>query len=280
MRPDNRVIQAMWVGPSLSLMEQLGIRSFLANGHEYHLYVYEIPAGVPPGTTLKDANEIVHQSRIWRYKQEGFAKGSISGFSELFRYTLLHKKGGWWVDSDVVCLRPFDHSGEIVISTSHEAEHGVLPCTFVLKFPAGGRCTEYLLKTADRPDPDTISYLEIGPFLVQRMVKELALEAHLAPPTDFAPIGWRGLSRIVRKPGRWGLRSLYRTLYWRWHGLTNPNTHPGRIHDSSYALHLWNEFWRNCGLNKDDTYASGCEYERLKRLYLPLPDSSDGLATL
>jgi hypothetical protein len=200
MSPDNRIIQGLWIGPALSVMEQLGIRSFLANGHEYHLYVYETPTGVPPGTVLKDANEIIPRERIWRYKQEGMFKGSVSGFSEQFRYALLHKRGGWWVDSDVVCLRAFDHANEVVISSSFEGEHGELPCTFVLKFPAGGPYTEYLLRAADRPDPDQIGCLEIGPFLVQKMVRELEMQRFVAPADDFAPIGWRGLGqRIVYK---------------------------------------------------------------------------------
>jgi hypothetical protein len=269
MTPDNRIIQGLWIGPTLSVMEQLSIRSFLANGHEYHLYVYDTPDGVPEGTVLKDANEIIPRDRIWRYKQEGFFKGSISGFSEQFRYNLLHRRGGWWVDSDVVCLRPFDHPGEVVIASSYEGRHGVLPCTFVLKFPAGGPCTEYLVKTADRPDPDQIGCLEIGPMLVQKMVRELGLQSCTAPPHHFAPLNWRGLAfRLVYKPAPWNLRSAYRYFYWRWHWVFHPDSAPGRIRRSSYGVHLWNEFWRNLGLDKNETYASGCLYERLKRKYL------------
>src|SRR5258706_6206464 len=38
---DNKIIQGLWIGPTLSQMEQLSIASFLANGHEYHLFVYD-----------------------------------------------------------------------------------------------------------------------------------------------------------------------------------------------------------------------------------------------
>jgi hypothetical protein len=34
----------------------------------------------------------------------GIGRGSVSAFSNLFRYYLLHQMGGWWVDADVVCL--------------------------------------------------------------------------------------------------------------------------------------------------------------------------------
>ncbi len=35
------VFQSLWIGAELSAMEQLSIRSFLANGHEFHLYTYQ-----------------------------------------------------------------------------------------------------------------------------------------------------------------------------------------------------------------------------------------------
>src|SRR5262249_53705507 len=34
----------------------------------------------------------------------GFGKGSPAAFGNLFRYKLLAERGGWWVDTDVVCL--------------------------------------------------------------------------------------------------------------------------------------------------------------------------------
>jgi hypothetical protein len=35
----NDIIQGLWVGPELSVMEQLSVSSFLRHGHQYHLYV-------------------------------------------------------------------------------------------------------------------------------------------------------------------------------------------------------------------------------------------------
>jgi len=103
---DQRVdtVQGLWIGESLSPMEQLGIRSFLANGHDFHLYTYQPLECVPSGTVLKDANEILSESSIFT-RQTGAGKGSLSGFTNFFRYELLHRRGGWWADRDMVCLR-------------------------------------------------------------------------------------------------------------------------------------------------------------------------------
>jgi hypothetical protein len=59
----NKIIQGLWIGPELSTLEQLSIASFLQNGHDYHLYVYDEPKNVPVGTLIRDAGEILPSSR-------------------------------------------------------------------------------------------------------------------------------------------------------------------------------------------------------------------------
>ena len=100
-----RVIQSLWVGGRLSTMEQLCIRSFQAHGHEFVLYVYEDDrrrsarhhSSWTPTTILP-------ASRIFVYREHR----TYAGFANFFRYKLLLEKGGWFVDADMVCLRPFD----------------------------------------------------------------------------------------------------------------------------------------------------------------------------
>ena len=40
-KDDGSIIQSLWIGGSLSNLEILSIKSFLQNGHTYHLYTYE-----------------------------------------------------------------------------------------------------------------------------------------------------------------------------------------------------------------------------------------------
>ena len=56
------IIQSLWIGDSLSVMERLSLSSFLKNGHEVHLYTYGGVKGVPAGVVVKDAAEIVPMS--------------------------------------------------------------------------------------------------------------------------------------------------------------------------------------------------------------------------
>jgi hypothetical protein len=52
-------MQSLWIEERLSRIELLSLQSFLANGHECHLYVYSDVSGVPSGVILKDAASII-----------------------------------------------------------------------------------------------------------------------------------------------------------------------------------------------------------------------------
>jgi len=112
-------IQMLWIGERLSTLERLSIASFRANGHPVHLYTYGPVAGVPEGTEIRDAAEVLTRDLIFR-NPPGFGEGSFAGFSNLFRYKLLLDRGGIWCDCDVVCLRPFDFISRGPLLTASE----------------------------------------------------------------------------------------------------------------------------------------------------------------
>src|SRR4029078_8374501 len=98
-----RVIQGLWIGDVLSRMERLSIASFLAQGHQFDLFTYGPVRNVPKGTRVRDPAEIMSRDRVFQYRDHA----SYAGFANFFRYKLLLDRGGWWVDLDSVCLRPF-----------------------------------------------------------------------------------------------------------------------------------------------------------------------------
>lgn len=264
---DNRIIQGLWVGGDLSAMEWLSLRSFLANGHEYHLYAYDEIKNVPAGTVLQDAATVVPRKDLFVIK-EGWGKGSYGGgFSDYFRYELLHRKGGWWADTDIVCLRPFDFASDHVIASSREGKWGSTANGCVLKLPAGGAATRFLTEAARAMDRDNLKYAAMGPTLVQRMVGELDLGRYVVPPWAFCPVAWRGMDTLVWAPQKFSLRGTFRDARRRARWLFRPQTRPGRVTRDSYALHLWNEMWRQNNVDKNQTFSPRCLYEKLKKRY-------------
>jgi mannosyltransferase OCH1-like enzyme len=235
----NKVIQGLWIGPELSLMERLSIASFLQNGHEYHLYVYNELKNIPAGTVIKDANEILSSSRIFQYKHQK----TYAGFANFFRYKLLLERGGWWADTDVICLKPFDFSEEHVFAT--EMCRGLEVVTSgIIKAPIGGEAMGYAWEVCQTKNPESLVWGETGPKLMGEAVREFSLEKYIMPHHVFCPLG-----------------------YLDWHRVLEPETEV-TLDATSYAIHLWNQCWRDANQDKSAHYPDNCLYEQLKRRYL------------
>jgi glycosyltransferase involved in cell wall biosynthesis len=136
----NRIVHGLWIGP-LTRLERLTLCSFVAKGHEFHLWRYEgVLDPLPNGVVIRNANEILPRAKVFRKRvadgEMGLGAGSYSGFSDLFRTKLLHELGGIWVDMDVLCLRPFDFEQPYVFRA-----HRLGAVMNLIKCPAGTRLT-------------------------------------------------------------------------------------------------------------------------------------------
>lgn len=240
MHPD-RIVQSLWVGADLPLLQQLSIASFLANGHEYHLYTYGDVSNVPPGTVVMDANEVLGHSRIVRDRGEtGYA-----GFSDVFRYQLLLEKGGWWVDTDQVCLRFFDFPSEYVFSSEHGADGSpATPNSGVIKAPAGAPFLQYAVDVCRSKNLKDIAWAEIGLGLTGAAIRKFSLQSYVEPPETFCPLHW--------------------SRFW---DMLKPDAYPD-LPESAYAVHLWNSIWGRLQRNPNAAYHPRSAYEGWKLRYL------------
>lgn len=93
-------------------------------GHTVRLHVYDEPKGVPADVTLVDANAIVPREKIIRHRKNG----SLALFSDLYRYELMAREEGLWIDTDVLCIRPIVRTGEYVfgLETNNRINGAVL----------------------------------------------------------------------------------------------------------------------------------------------------------
>jgi len=235
----NKVIQGLWIGPEFSVMEQLSIASFLQNGHDYHLYVYDQVKNVPPGTIVKDANEILPSSSIFQYKH----RQTYAGFANFFRYKLLLERGSWWVDTDVICLKPFDFPEEHVFATEVSGGRGVVT-SGIIKAPVGSDAMGHAWEVCRGKNPRELRWGETGPQLVAEVVRKFSLESYKKPHQTFCPIS-----------------------YLDWHKVLEVQVEP-LLNETTYSIHLWNEMWREVSQDKSALYPRNCLYEQLKSRYL------------
>lgn len=264
---NNKIVQSLWIGDNLSKLEQLSIQSFLSNGHLYHLYVYDEIANIPDGTSVFDANEIIPKNQIFVYK-DGWAKGSYSGFADLFRIKLLKLKGGWWVDSDIVCLKFFNFDSDTVIASSFEGTYGELAISCVLKFPSQSHVLDYLLDFIKKTDLNNLKFIEIGPHLLQKSVRDLSLDKYVVNYQVFCPIVWRAVKeKIVFQKYSYDLNNIKNIIKDLLRPIMKKQTMKGRLSSKTHAVHLWNEIWRQSNIDKNQTFHKNCLFEKLKRKY-------------
>jgi len=105
------IVNSFFHGKKLDLLNLLTVKSFVKNNIFFNLYTYSKNITDFNDTlfSINDANEILDKKHMFKYKGLGDCPvNSIAGFSDIFRFHLLQKRPGWYVDMDVTCLRDFN----------------------------------------------------------------------------------------------------------------------------------------------------------------------------
>lgn len=185
--------QSFFMGRELGPIERLCLASFIAHGHTFVLHAYT-PMSVPRGVTLADAATVIPLEA----RDEFFriAPDRVSQFSNGFRFHLLHHHGGWWVDTDVLCLSSNVPDDDVVLGWEIEDFIG----SAIMKFPAGHPLTAQAIEFW-KAHRDVAQWGYTGPALVTRLAREHGLDRVAHPirtiyPTDSAE------AEIVLDPGR------------------------------------------------------------------------------
>jgi hypothetical protein len=264
--PARPPFQSLWIGSRLGTLERLALASWLAHGHPVHLYVYGDVEGVPGGVELRDANAVIPEREIFAHTARALrGRGSYAGFSNWFRYELLDARGGWWLDTDVICLRPFEFSDAYCFGwqDARRINNAVLRAAAgsplartlaaVAREPHRGlpwqsratRLARDALQRVRRRHRGDLEFGQTGPEMLSAAVAHLGLRAHAQPVARFYPIGWQ----------EWELPF---------------GGHPSareRIRDS-HAVHLWNDMLRRKGVDKDAVFHADSLIEEWKSLWL------------
>lgn len=237
IRPDNINVHGLWIGKTLSALELLAIHSFIRNGHVFHLWTYEpVTNPLPQEVICMDANNIIPESKIFRYRhrnQFGHGKGSLGGFSDIFRYKLLYEHGGWWTDMDITCLKPLNFQEPYVFRT----HQGLKMVGNLMKCPPKSElmlnCYEKASIEINAENKDWHRPIQI----LCDEVKKLNLENYIFDFTN--PDSWRKIRKML-------VSDIQIPEYW-------------------LAIHWVNEEWRRNKVNKN-SYVPHSVYGNLLKL--------------
>ena len=244
------------MGPRLGRLERACFRSVLRQGHPLRLYCYEPPEGVPDGVEIEDAATILPRSEVVRYRN-----GSVALFSNRFRYELLRRAAGTWIDSDVYLIRPLDGTRHYLVGEEAPGKLG----TAILRIPPTSPLLDRLLEPfAERRVPDwlpwrwaglaahlrllltgrtgieTMPWATTGPHALTALARPLLADIDPLPPRLLYPIPWQDAGWIARPDRR--LDDV--------------------IANDTIAIHLWNELVKHL---KDRPAAPGSFLFRLQQ---------------
>jgi len=235
-------VGSLWIGKSLSNVEKLSMSSFVANGHDYHLYVYDDVEGIPEGVIIDDANKVVPEKDIFYSLTSDGKPGGLGAFSDYFRFNMMNYAGGYWVDTDIVCIKPFDFDTDYVFSSENTHRGEIEATSGVMKIKKGSKALKYAVDYCnDVEDKSNIRWGDIGPLLVRKTIEKFKLEKYVRDYKVFMPINW-----------------------WEAHHIINPNTE-FQIENQTHSIHFWNEIWRSQNWDKNLKYDDSSVFEQLKK---------------
>src|SRR5262249_11358704 len=158
-------------------------------------------------------------------------------FANIFRYRLLAERGGWWVDTDVVCLTDAIPHYSQFVARQEEDFVGTAVMRFAPRHPAMLRCLE---RAAEKGQ--SIRWGDIGPQLVTQVLRELGGTEHIFDPSVCYQIHYNDALTLLRPSQSERIAS--------------------RLAGSQF-LHLWNEMLRNAGVRKSYLPPRGSMLRRL-----------------
>jgi hypothetical protein len=167
--------------------------------------------------------------------QHAILTSDISYFSDFFRYAALHEFGGWWLDTDIVLVKPLAFGSEHVFSTQWSGvENGRACGGDVMRAPKGSvhMANLYALALQRLFSEKRVEHGAVGPLLLSEylLAADEELQSSILPPTFFNAID-RGEVELFAVESRAGFDLL-----------SDPRV---------TGVHLWEEMWAERGLRFD-----------------------------
>lgn len=264
-----REVGTLWIGGSLSWMEQLCLKSFVDKGQKITLFHYETIPNAPDGVILRDGREIIDTGDFIKYEQ----KDSYALFADLFRLHMIRRCPGMiWIDTDVYCQQPLTYDSDYVLGFELPGRPRVNNA--VLGLPADSPALEAMLAfTADR--------YAIPPFLKAEQRNEMKAAADQGAPVHVTQQPWGVwgplmVTHFMKRMDLLGevqpLEAFYpiiypeRTRFMRHAGMVERALRP-----ETTALHVWASNKREIGLRYNGLPPAGSWFDKACKAHGVVP---------
>jgi hypothetical protein len=231
--PDG-VVRSFWHG-QFSPYEALCLSSFVAAGIAVELFSEAPVTGLPDGVTRRNARDILDRPVAF-YRHE-FDGPSPALHANHFRYALLERLGGWWIDTDLMLLAA--SLPDVGIFLARQSDHELN--NSVMRFPAGHPLMKVARERA-AAGSDNARWGETGPKLLTELQSVFTADMPIAPRHSAFEIGADEFQKFLLPETR--------------------DEVDERISNSTF-VHLWNEMWRRAGVPKNIAPPKDCWLDRM-----------------
>lgn len=219
-----QTLRTFWHGETIGPYQLMCLKSFAVSGHRVEVFSYNRNLNVPDWIHVEDAAEVLPREFVLRPLGE---EGAFAIHANLFRYALLQKVGGWWIDPDVLLLKPDLPLGDVFFAGSDV--FGRVP-TGVLKFPAGHGLLTEALAEIESLSGSLEDWERSGSALLTSLVERHKLGGKIQNRMPLGPVSWFDVPDLF-----------------------DPNSAErlNRLCKDFHFLHLHDEVWRRAGIPHD-----------------------------
>ena len=228
-----QVVKSLWIGHHLNPLSELAIMSWLRLDYQVELYIdtLNLPKYL---NQYRISGQLIFKSAktIMAYNEGA----DILPFSDLFRYKLLYREGGIWLDADMVLLKRLPPD-EIIISSEETFKKGAFKSTLsfvpnigVLKFKKGDQFLENLIFKIEN-SKKVAEYLD-NMIVFRKMLKNHEYFEYVSKPEDYCPLPWFQCKESY-------MGDSYKEKY----GVITPSNDD--MIDKAISIHMWNNMTNN-----------------------------------
>ena len=167
---------------------------------------------------------------------------------------MLYKKGGYWVDTDMICIRKLPFKENDILFTSEPSSNykKKIPTSSLIKAPKNNKIILEGIKLLYELKKEILNgkiTWGVGPHTIKKIIENNKLEGKI--------LDWKQTCSCY-----WG---DYKSLFYPNNFSNNVIKNINDIPESMYCIHLWNEMLRQGEIDKNGSYDKNSLYEQLKR---------------
>lgn len=242
------IANIFWYG-ELTKLEKACVKSFV--NHGFHVKLWSYDDLQVEGAESCDANLIFPKEKLTSFTStilngKELKKARATSFSDMFRYYLINKFGGWWFDADCICLKDAEHfeklrAKELTVGYIERVNSNIANGVLYMDDKTSSLLIEdfekFISTNTDR------SWEVYGPTYITNFISKYKLDANILPYYLFYAINWNEFDFFINPK----LIEVGREMI-----------------KHSYITHVWNTEFELRGLDKNNPPAGSLLEELIK----------------